>query len=345
MLLVGEFLDFPGVSKWGGNYKDVFLDKNLIPDSYNITTFYDRDIGHFDGDDFYGWNYLDFLNLINYSLNPHIINHAGHGNQNYLMKMVPYWMTKLTNENYFFVYSHACLVGAFDNYNCWYDYRLEDCMAEVLTCEMSTGAFACVFNSRYGLAAEDSLDAPSNLYDESFFRALFVENIRQLGPANHYSKEYYVNRIDENGMRWCYYETNLFGDPEISIKDANYAPDIPTINGKKQGEAGTRYDFSVTTVDPDGDDVFYMIKLDDEDQDWRGPYPSGQTVNFYHTWQDQGDYDISVKAKDSKGAESDWSKHDVSMPKAKTGRISLFEGFRFSFYRVVRLLEQVFSVF
>ncbi|RLF26946.1 MAG: hypothetical protein DRN05_06355, partial [Thermoplasmata archaeon] len=55
--------------------------------------------------------------------------------------------------------------------------------------------------------------------DESFFKALFTENIKQLGRANHYSKEDNIWHINENGIRWVYYETNLFGDPESSIKN------------------------------------------------------------------------------------------------------------------------------
>ncbi|MBS3777982.1 MAG: hypothetical protein KGY50_01660, partial [Candidatus Thermoplasmatota archaeon] len=46
------------------------------------------------------------------------------------------------------------------------------------------------------------------------------------GPANHYSKEAHANRINENGMRWAFYETNLFGDPEIAIKDPNPTVDV-----------------------------------------------------------------------------------------------------------------------
>jgi len=38
-----------------------------------------------------------------------------------------------------------------------------------------------------------------------------------------------------------------------------------------------------------------------------GPYASGESVTASHTWTAAGRYDIRVKARDSFGAESDWS--------------------------------------
>ena len=107
------------------------------------------------------------------------------------------------------------MAGGFDNPGGY------DCIAEYFTVGSPYGAFGVIMNARYGLGSEDSLDSPSQFLDESFFKALFTENIRQIGKANHYSKEDNIWRINENGVRWVYYETNLFGDPEISIKNPN----------------------------------------------------------------------------------------------------------------------------
>jgi hypothetical protein len=85
--------------------------------------------------------------------------------------------------------------------------------------ETPYGAFAVIMNARYGLGSEDSFEtAPSQRLDLSFFSALFTEEIRELGPANHYSKEDHIWHINENGMRWVYYQTNLFGDPAVAVK-------------------------------------------------------------------------------------------------------------------------------
>ena len=41
----------------------------------------------------------------------------------------------------------------------------------------------------------------------------------RFGRANHFSKEDNIWRINENGIRWACYETNLLGDPQVALKD------------------------------------------------------------------------------------------------------------------------------
>lgn len=206
-LMVGEYLGFPGISQWGGNYKDLIIPK--IPEDFNVDTLYERDMN---------WNKHDLIEILNYA-SPHIINHLGHGNQDYALKLYNDDILTLSNEKYFFIYSQTCLAGSFDNWHPWHGYVEEDSAAEHFTVETSYGAFAVIMNARYGLGSEDTLYAPSQILDESFYDALFNKSIRQLGRANHYSKEDHIWHINENGIRWVYYETNLFGDPEVSIKD------------------------------------------------------------------------------------------------------------------------------
>ena len=208
ILFVGEYLGFPGVSAYGGNYKD--LVRPYIPDTYSIDTLYDRDLP-------YQWNKYDLIEIIN-NATPHIINHDGHAYYAYNLKMHNPDVDLLSNTNTFFVYSHGCMAGGFDNPTG------VDCIAERFTVETSHGAFAAIMNARYGLGSEDTLDSPSQALDESFFKAIFVENIRQIGRASHFSKEDHIWQINENGIRWVFYETNLFGDPEISIKESNPTP-------------------------------------------------------------------------------------------------------------------------
>lgn len=208
ILFVGEYLGFPGISAYGGNYKD--LVKPFIPSSYNIETLYDRDLP-------YSWNKYDIIEIINNGT-PHIINHDGHSYYGYNLKMNNADVDSLTNTDCFFLYSHGCMAGGFDNPHGY------DCIAERLTVETPYGAFAAVMNARYGLGSENSLDSPSLALDISFFKALFTENIRKIGPANHFSKEDHIWQIDENGIRWVFYETNLFGDPELSIHDSSVTP-------------------------------------------------------------------------------------------------------------------------
>ncbi len=206
-LMVGEYLGFPGVSAYGGNYKDLIIP--LIPDDYYVDTLYERE-GH--------WGKSDIINILN-TATPHLLNHLGHGFVDYALKLGNSDILSLTNDKYFFIYSQTCLAGSFDN--CYREtYYVEDCAAEHFTVETPHGAFAVIMNARFGLGSEDTLYSPSQVLDESFFTALFNESIRELGRANHYSKEDHIWHINENGIRWVYYETNLFGDPEVSIKDS-----------------------------------------------------------------------------------------------------------------------------
>ncbi len=203
VLLLGEYLGFGGEAEWGGNHKDEIVP--LIPEAYNITRMYDR-IAY--------WDKYNLIPLLNKGV--HIINHDGHGWTTYALKLYNSDLEKLNNTKYFFLYSQTCLAGSFDN---WYpekNYYEDDCFAEHLTLDKH-GAFACIMNARYGLGRENSTDSPGQRFDLSFFEVLFKE--REIGRTNHISKEKNVWRINENGMRWTYYQTNLFGDPQLEIKE------------------------------------------------------------------------------------------------------------------------------
>ncbi len=212
VLFLGEYLGSQFFYQWGGDYKDEI--EYLFPQEYNITKLYERD-GTKDSE--YYW----------YLLNenpPLIINHDGHGSPNSAMGLNCRGIEELANDRYFFIYSHTCLAGAFDN--CWPpdNYYELDCVAEYFTVETDHGAIGVIMNSRYGLGSQYSAESPSGAYDESFFAAIFNNSIRQIGPANHYAKQDHIWQINENGMRWAYYETNLLGDPELSLKKP--LPDI-----------------------------------------------------------------------------------------------------------------------
>ena len=64
----------------------------------------------------------------------------------------------------------------------------------------------------------------------------------------------------------------------------------------------------VSTLDPDGDDVFYFVDWDDgSSNDWFGPYHSGEVVEINHDWSEPGTFKIMAKAKDIHSGESGWS--------------------------------------
>ncbi len=312
LLFLGEHLGFPGVSEYGGNYKDYIEDQVLIPSTFTISKIYDRETE---------WNpsfLIDHLSNKSY----HFINHVGHGNEDYIFKTIGSRIRSITNEKPFFLYSHSCLTGSFDNYDCYQGYVEKDCIAELLTGGMQTGAFACILNARYGLGSNDSLQSPSGAYDESFFRQVFEHQILELGRANHFAKEDHIWQIDENGMRWCFYQTNLFGDPSLTINVFNGAPSTPVIDGTHVGSIGENQKFICSFHDPDEHDIYYRVDWGDGPvTDWMGPVESDREILLNHTWENQGFFQLRIQAMDEYGKESDWGMLRIIIPKQKLKEI------------------------
>jgi|WetSurMetagenome_2_1015567.scaffolds.fasta_scaffold00029_33 acid phosphatase type 7 len=95
----------------------------------------------------------------------------------------------------------------------------------------------------------------------------------------------------------------------------NQPPHPPTITGPANGKIKVATQYNFTTTDPDGDEVSYFIDWGDHtNSSWIGPYSSGDLITQPHTWSKKGSYTIKAKAKDSKGAESDWGALQVTMP-------------------------------
>jgi hypothetical protein len=116
----------------------------------------------------------------------------------------------------------------------------------------------------------------------------------------------------------------------------NNPPEAPTIDGPTSGNAGTEYNYTFNSVDPDGDDVFYHIRWGDGYVEiWKGPFASGEDFEISHTYQNQGSFTIEAKARDFLDFESDVATLDVTMPRTKA--------FNFNFF--VRLVERFPNAF
>ncbi len=90
---------------------------------------------------------------------------------------------------------------------------------------------------------------------------------------------------------------------------SSYPPATPTISGPTNGTAGKQYNFTVVTIDPDEDNVYYYIDWGDgTSSGWIGPYSSGIEIIASHIWDISGTYLIRAKAKDNlSNFESNWS--------------------------------------
>jgi len=161
----------------------------------------------------------------------------------------------------------------------------------------------------------------------------YVESGKRTGINHSWSKTgiYEIQAIaeDENGLQSSF-------SPTFTIKITyNSPPQPPVISGPTSGETGYLYTFNVSTIDPDGDDVFYIFDWDDgTNSSWIGPLRSGYICSASHKWSFDGKYVLRVKAKDINGYESGWTPYVVTMPKKKIDapRISFINFLQHFFY-------------
>ncbi len=115
-------------------------------------------------------------------------------------------------------------------------------------------------------------------------------------------------------------EFQPFGDPTLAIKGDSQAPNKPEKpSGPANGKTGTTYTYSTSSIDPDGDKVYFLFDWgDDTYSDWTGPFNSGDTGSADHKWTSQDTYEIKVIAKDENGVISEWSDPlTITMPRNK----------------------------
>lgn len=324
VLMAGEYLwDDPDT--YGDDYMDELINGSSahgyttvgIPsDNYTIDKLYDHEWPD------HNWPKEEIINRINN--NVHIINHLGHSWYDYNMKMEIADVDALTNTRYFFAYSQGCDNGGFDNP---YGY---DCIAEHFTIKTDHGAFAVIANARYGYGASGSTDGANQRYHRQFIDAIFGEGILQLGRANQDSKEDNLPRINQQVMRWCYYEINLLGDPTIDFFTHynNSPPGIPgTPAGQTNGEVGVGYTYTLqANTDPDGDETYYKVYWDDGTASpWLGPHHPSETISATHSWQTAGEYHVVVQCRDMYWGVSNYSDPllvEITGPFFEIGKIS-----------------------
>ena len=104
-----------------------------------------------------------------------------------------------------------------------------------------------------------------------------------------------------------------------TVRIENQPPDPPTIDGPIHGKVGVEYNWFFVSIDPDEDDVYYLVKWGDGcgSQVWVGPYPSGEEITIIHAYNREGTFVIYAKAVDIYDTESDWATFEVIFSKSK----------------------------
>ena len=129
--------------------------------------------------------------------------------------------------------------------------------------------------------------------------------------------------VNENRLTINLYEP--FPNTYVSVIEIiisifpNNPPTKSIITGKTSGRCNADYTYNITYIEPDDELIAMLIDWgDNSTTDWIGPFRSEINISLSHSWSEEGQYMIKVKAKDKLGLESNWSDPlTVSMPKQK----------------------------
>ncbi|MEO0156781.1 MAG: C25 family cysteine peptidase, partial [candidate division WOR-3 bacterium] len=147
----------------------------------------------------------------------------GHGDENGIyMGSTPYLSSTdadgLTNGNkQGIAISIACFTGA------WDETPNGDCFAEHLANRVGGGLIGVMFNSRYGWGAyvNGYVPGPSERLDTTYYAKIFQAGLYKMGQVLAVDKDCWVPYADSGNQydytRWCLYELNLIGDPELPL--------------------------------------------------------------------------------------------------------------------------------
>ncbi len=104
--------------------------------------------------------------------------------------------------------SIACISGNFE---------YSDCLAEACMNNANGGTVAAIMNSREGWGTPPQIGPSENL-DIEFYDFFFNYDSIEIGMAHARSKDYFAYQAQYFGVwRWCIFELNLFGDPEMPM--------------------------------------------------------------------------------------------------------------------------------
>jgi hypothetical protein len=264
------------------------IDNFLAPNGYTCEKIYESQ----------GGNTNDITNAINVGTS--LCIYSGHGYSGG-WSCVSYGQTDINNlENaqmYPFVCSHACSTNPFG---------YEECFGETWLRVEDKGALAFWGASASTLWDED------DILEKAMFQSWWKDNLNWIGGMTDMALIYLYENYSGGGYTQYYFEAyNLNGDPSVRIL-TDHPSDPPNIpekpNGPDEWIENIEATFTSSTVDPNGDNIYYLFDWGDGDfSEWLGPYTSGQTVEAEHSWSELGEFKIKVKAKDEFNAQSDWS--------------------------------------
>lgn len=157
------------------------------------------------------------------------------------------------------------------------------------------------------------------------------------GTLNYYTKYYWqIVAKDSQGL--------MSTGPiwEFTTEELNEPPTPPEINGPAGGAAGVEYCWTFQSDDPNNDIIYYIINWGDGSSTETECEEPNIPVETCHTYQAQGSYTITAKAKECPdGLESEESTLTVTMPKNKLLTNSLLLRFLERFPNAFQILRYI----
>ena len=282
-LTVGESLN-SSPQTWGGDYKDEIVTGGNhngyltggFDNDFTVSTLYERDSY---------WGETSIRNALNSGVN--LVNHLGHSTTNYNMKFYNGSVTDnmLTSNgvshSYFILFSQGCYSSAFDE---------NDAISEKFT-SIANGCAAYIGNSRYGWYAPGSTDGASQYFDRQFFDSFLREGIYTLGGAlNDARCDGASQAMSDAGMRWCFNELTISGDPSVFVWTDLPGSLDPIYNASINMDDETLSIFCPgglsDVVLKDGDETITSVRTDNSgivDLDLTGGFSEPTTLDIYIT--------------------------------------------------------------
>lgn len=132
------------------------------------------------------------------------------------------------------------------------------------------------------------------------------------------SKYRFSEIIDMNHIVWTD-DRNDNLDIYLYIPEGLIPPNTPTISGPTHFKPNQEKEFTFTTTDPNGDQIYYYIDWGDgTHSSWIGPCASGYQLKLSSLWTYKAKFIIKCKAKDTNGMESNYGILDISTLRSKT---------------------------
>ena len=222
---------------------------------------------------------------------PIAVVHIGHGSTtvyhiNYEVGGTVSWynsdVSSLTNTFYPWTTSVACITGQF-TYN--------DCLAEEYVKD-DCGAIGAIYNDNYCWFSTLDACMYSGEFCEMEVKACWDDGYEKLGDILNRARSYLASSAQSNSYyRWCFYERNLIGDPEIPCLTSRPPGDTVTITNPSDGETVIETVSITTSITGNIDSVKFYIDTVFKYEDTTAPY----TYNWDTILEPSGSHTITAE--------------------------------------------------